>query len=464
LLIKLEDCCLNSFLDDYTLTESEIYDLYWNMSRSADVTGNILLHSTAARDLRERIVSLQDDLNTADASSPEVPISNELLEEYANNIRRLHAMLMANKLRPRHVNNLYETLAKFVLEKPTQNENITLYGSESLAAMLVLMHNNLRNPNHEVTTRICGLAQQLKDFCTTELSNDRLDLKRAKFMFCSVLILQIYQLPNSNLDTAALDTIIELLASPPRDVQSVDDLPANEYVSDMYFMFRNLIKAAEILLPSNRMWKILVQYKASVPAMRYLDLEIEKLIDAIIEFRIDIYINCLPIIQLHLYNESKAKKKASVALTAHVQLIDRNCSVFDAWLMRYIIFKDTLNLLIKNMRFRRSEVSASRNLLFPLQHVLTLVSELHLHGEHFKSISNQMRSLEVEAVGTQEKAEMENFRTEISIYLYKVEDDDEGKLTALPPGPLNFWQHNALQDSSGPARPQVPQILITSHE
>jgi len=75
-----------------------------------------------------------------------------------------------------------------------------------------------------------------------------------------------------------------------------------------------------------------------------------------------------------------------------------------------------------------------------------------------------MRSLEVEAVGTQEKAEMENFRTEISIYLYKVEDDDEGKLTALPPGPLNFWQHNALQDSSGPARPQVPQILITSHE
>jgi len=183
----------------------------------------------------------------------------------------------------------------------------------------------------DVTGNILLHSTAARDLRTTELSNDRLDFKRAKFMFCSVLILQIYQLPNSSLDTAALDTIIELLASPPRDVQPVDDLPANEYVSDMYFLFRHLIKAAEILLPSNRMWKILVQYKASVPAMRYLDLEIEKLIDAVMEFRIDIYINCLPIIQLHLYHESKAKKKASVALTAHVQLIGRNCAVLDSF-------------------------------------------------------------------------------------------------------------------------------------
>ncbi|XP_016946444.2 uncharacterized protein LOC108022113 [Drosophila biarmipes] len=458
LLIKLEDCCLNSFLDDYTLTEGEMYDFYWHMSRSVDATGNILLHSTAARDLRDKIVELQADLSTTEA-----PISQELLEEYANAIRRLHAMLMANQLRPRHVSNLHETLVKCVLERPTQNENLTLYGSESLAAMLVLMHGSLREPNHEVATRIRGLAQQLKDFCTTELSNDRLDLKRAKFMFCSVLILHINQLPNASLDTAALDTIIELLASPPKDVQTADDLPPQEYVSDMYFIFRHLIKAVEIVLPSNRMWKILVQYKAAVPAMKYLDPEVEKLIDAIMEFRIDTYVNCLPIIQLHLYHESKAKKKASVALTAHVQLIDRNCAALDAWLMRYIVFKDTLSLLIKKMRFRRADLSASRNILLPLQHVLILVTDLHLHEEHFKSISGQMRSLEVEAMGTQEKAELESFRTEISVYLYKVQDD-EGVLKALPQGPLNFWQHNALQDSSDSARPQVPQILITTHE
>jgi len=69
-------------------------------------------------------------------------------------------------------------------------------------------------------------------------------------------------------------------------------------------------------------------------------------------------------------------------------------------------------------------------------------------------------TLKEEAVGPQEKPEIESFITRISAFKYQAEDelleitnneDFEGKLKALPPGPLNFWQHNALNVSRAPS-------------
>jgi len=106
------------------------------------------------------------------------------------------------------------------------------------------------------------------------------------------------------------------------------------------------------------------------------------------ESRIESYVHCIPVIQLHLYNDAKVKKKASVALTAHLKLIDKNSSALDSWLLRLIIFQDSLDLLVKNMRIRRLEATSTRrrNRLLPLQHILILVDNLRLQEAHFMSM------------------------------------------------------------------------------
>jgi len=122
LLLNLESFFLDNYLNDDTLSESEVYGLYTNISRSVDATGNIQIHSTAARALRDEQSELQGRLNITTKEGPE---RQELLNAYAKSIRRLHGLLMANKLHVRYVVDIYETLAKFVLEMPTQNDNIS---------------------------------------------------------------------------------------------------------------------------------------------------------------------------------------------------------------------------------------------------------------------------------------------------------------------------------------------------
>ncbi|XP_037720167.1 uncharacterized protein LOC119553686 [Drosophila subpulchrella] len=459
LLLNLESFFLDNYLNDDTLSESEVYGLYTNISRSVDATGNIQIHSTAARALRDEQSELQGRLNTTTKEGPEM---QELLNDYAKSIRRLHGLLMANKLHVRYVVDIYETLAKFVLEMPTQNDNITLYGSESLAAILVLLHDDLRDFDDEMGLRISLLVQQLQDFCVSEMLNANVGLKRAKFMVCSILILHISQLPYSNLDCAAYDKILEILTSPPQELGSESVKLADTYVTGMYYVFRELIKTEQIVFPSNKIWKVLLQYQMCANKMKYLNSEIEQVIGVLMESRIESYVHCIPVIQLHLYNDAKVKKKASVALTAHLKLIDKNSSALDSWLMRLIIFQDSLDLLVKNMRIRRLEATSTRrrNRLLPLQHILILVDNLRLQEAHFMSIAKLVYTLKEEAVGPQEKPEIESFITRISAFKYQAEDeqleitnneDYEGKLKALPPGPLNFWQHNALNVSRAPS-------------
>ncbi|XP_039488191.1 uncharacterized protein LOC120449660 [Drosophila santomea] len=448
LLLNLESSCLDNFLNDDTIDETEFHRLYVNVSRSVDATGNIQIHTTTSRALRDEQASLQLQLNNTDPESPEM---QELLKEYANSYMRVHAVLMVNKLHVRYVTDIYETLAKFVLEMPTLNENITLYGAESLATMLVLLHGDLKDSNGEMIEKISALVKQLQDFCVSELSKENIDLKRAKFFVCSMLILHINQLPYSVLDSAAYNEILEVITSPPRESQP--ELLYNTYVADMHHIFRLLMKTEKFDIPTNRIWKLLVQYKMS--SIKYLDSEIEELINVLIEYRIESYLHCMSVIQFHIYKDSNGNKKGSMALTAHLQLIDKNSSTLDSWLLRFFIFKDSLNLLIKNMRIRRLKVTSSsqRNRLLPLKYILNMVVNLRLDDSHFLTIAKLLHVLKDETIGSQENLEIENFITQISTYKYQAEDEHleatkneyfEGRLKPLPPGPLNFWQHKTL--------------------
>ncbi|EDX10123.1 GD14325 [Drosophila simulans] len=349
LLLNLESSCLDNFLNDDTINESEFQRLYVNISRSVDATGNIQIHTTTSRALRDEQAALQLRLANTDSQSPEML---ELLKEYAFSYMRIHAVLMVNKLHVRYVADLYETLAKFVLEMPTLNENITLYGSESLASMLVLLHGDLKDSDAEMIDKISALS-----------------------------------------------------------------------------------------------------------SIKSLDTEIEELINVFIKYRIESYIHYMSVIQLHIYKDSNVNKKGSIALTAHLRLIDMNCSALDSWLLRYIIFKESLSLLIRNMRIRRSEVtnSSQRNRLLPLKYILNMVVNLRLDEAQFLNIAKMLHVLKDETIGPQENSEIENFITQISTYKYQAEDEHleatkneyfEGRLIPLPAGPLNLWQLKTLYNTT----------------
>lgn len=65
-----------------------------------------------------------------------------------------------------------------------------------------------------------------------------------------------------------------------------------------------------------------------------------------------------------------------------------------------------------------------------------------------------MNAIKMEAYGPVENLEIDNFISHVSELKYKCEDEAlassgdacfEGKLLALPAGPLNYWQQTALE-------------------
>lgn len=127
--------------------------------------------------------------------------------------------------------------------------------------MLVKLYEELDETNDELGVRISLLAQQLLEFCMSELSNSNLDLKRAKFLFCSTLTLHIGMLPGLSLDDATYGTILEWLTLPPRKSETQCESLLEGYLLEMHFVFRRLIQSQQLVLPNNRIWKVLVQYK-----------------------------------------------------------------------------------------------------------------------------------------------------------------------------------------------------------
>lgn len=122
LLLVLERFCLENFLQDGTLSEAEFEGLYINISRSVAATGNDLIHTTASRTIQEEQARLMALLNANDTEESQMV---ELLETYANSVRRLHSLLMANKLQVNQVAEMYSTLANLLLEKRIQNDSLS---------------------------------------------------------------------------------------------------------------------------------------------------------------------------------------------------------------------------------------------------------------------------------------------------------------------------------------------------
>ncbi|KAH8264967.1 hypothetical protein KR038_008864, partial [Drosophila bunnanda] len=447
LLLDLEKFCLENFLKDNTLSESEFQGLYSNIFRSVDATGNDVIHTSAENYIREEQASL---INQLDATDSEESQMVELLDSYANSIRRLHSLLIVKKFDVRHLADIYPTLAELLLEKRVQNESLICYGSESLATMLVMLYVARDKSNDDFRVRILLLVHQLLDFCKSELSNSNLAFVRAKYLFCSTLILHIGNLPDLSLDDATYSTLLDWLILPPRD--SDPELPVEGYVSEMYFVFRRLMQSKHLALPNNRIWKVLVQYKTTATALKYLDLELEQLLGVLLEHRVQGYIRCLPVILLHVTSDkNNSKARLLSILNAHLTIIDRQATAFDSWLLRLIVFQELLHLLIKNMGVRRSDVTNSRqrNRLLPLRSVLPLLTGLRLQENHFMIIAKSMHSLKEEAMGPEETMEIDNFINDISKFKYQCEDENlavennenfDGKLTSLPPGPMNHWQ------------------------
>ncbi|KAH8378565.1 hypothetical protein KR009_000003, partial [Drosophila setifemur] len=453
MLLSLETFCLDKFAQDDTLSESEFAELYSTISRSVSVTGNLLTHTIAARVLRDQQAQLKNQLNDMDSGDPQMP---ELLEAYEKSLRRLHSLLRANKLPVRYLPNIFEHVAKYLLEIPTQNDGLIHYGSESLALMLVLLFKNLGDSNDEMGIRISLLAQQLQEFCVTELTSDSVDLRRSKFMFCSILILHIGQIPCINFDAAIHDIILEQVNTLPHRMLSECNIITNYYVPEMHYMFRRLVKAEEIEFPSNRIWKIIMQYKMSGAASKYLDPEIEQLIGVLIENRIEIYAHCLSVIQLHIFNEAVVKRRSYQTMPAHLRFIEKHAAMLDSWLLRLIVLQSSLNFLLKNMHARRLEATSSkqRNRLLPLLQLLLPVAHLRLQRDHFKIFARAIFSFKEEAMGPLENSEIESFVNQVSKFKYECEDEHsaaensenfEGKLLALPPGPFSYWQHKTLE-------------------
>ncbi|KAH8324081.1 hypothetical protein KR067_007461, partial [Drosophila pandora] len=451
-LRDLEHFCLNRFLTDDTLDQG-LEGLFGNISRSAAVTGNDLMHPTVATTLRTQHAQLCIQLNDVDPGAPE---STEVLEAYVKNLRRIHCLLLLDKLPHNYYKDICESLAQILLKKIFQHEDLILYGSESLALMLVRQYSTIDDLDDESGLSISVLAQELLEFCLTELTKAKEDMRRSMFLFCSIIELYIGQIDCLTLDADAYEVIIESLITLPQTFLPKSNPVILECMPDMYHMFRQLLKVDQIELTNNRIWKIVMQYQMPGITLKYLDPELQELIVVLIKYRIETYAHCLSVILLKVNNDERSLKHALGVLSAHLNLIKTHASILDSWVLLLIIFQKSLNLLIKSIRVRRSQVTGlkKQNRLLPLSNFSLLIEGLRLEAPHFMRIAELMNIIKMEAYGSVENLEIDKFIIHVSELKYKCEDEAlastgdacyEGKLLALPAGPLNYWQQTALE-------------------
>ncbi|XP_001967385.4 uncharacterized protein LOC116655306 isoform X1 [Drosophila ananassae] len=452
-LRDLEHFCLNRFLTDDTLDHSEFQGLFGNISLSAAVTGNELMHPTVATTLRTQHAQLCIQLNDVDSGAPE---STEVLEAYVKNLRRIHSLLLLDKLPHNYYKDICESLAQILLKKTFQHEDLIMYGSESLALILVRQYSTIDVLDDESGLSISVLAQELLEFCLTELTKAKEDIRRSMFLFCSIIELYIGRIDCLTLGADAYEVIIESLITLPQTFLPKSNPLILECMPDMYHMFRELLKVDHIELTNNRIWKIVMQYQMPGSTLKYLDPELKELIIVLIEYKIETYVHCLSVILLKLNNDERSLKHALDVLSAHLNLIKTHASTLDSWVLPLIIFQKSLNLLIKSIRVRRSQVTGSKkqNRLLPLNTFSLLIESLRLEAPHFMRMAELMNIIKMESYGSVENLEIDKFIIHVSELKYKCEDEAlastgdacfEGKLLALPAGPLNYWQHTALE-------------------
>ncbi|BFF97298.1 uncharacterized protein DMAD_05740 [Drosophila madeirensis] len=446
LLLTLENFCLDKFLHDETLSDSEISGLYTNLSRSVEATGNRQIHITAAGSVQYQHAQLQAQMNANDLDAEQ---REELLEAYGQCLRRLLALLRANKLSGDHLVEMLDSVVLNLLEKPQQKENLSIFGSESLAFMLIRLHKEHKD--------VIGMAQQLCDFCVYELTNSTGEsFKRSKFMFCSVVILHIGLQNDFPLDAPTYDALLMCLTATPTGSQHSCDQLTQSYIQEMHLLFRQMLACDQVALPNNRIWRALLHTTVPGAAAQVLRNELDLLAGVLIEHRVICYVHCLSVIQLRFGNEASANKRMTATLNAHLRLIDSHASAVDAWMLRWTVFHGSLELLIKKMGAVRLEATTAQvNRLLPLQHLQLIVANMRLKEIHFLKIAHLICSLKEAAIGSKERAEIGGFINQISAFKYRCEDENaeqsiselfEGKLLSVPPGPMTLWQHKAMGD------------------
>lgn len=279
-----------------------------------------------------------------------------------------------------------------------------MYGSESLALILVRQYSTIDVLDDESGLSISVLAQELLEFCLTELTKAKEDIRRSMFLFCSIIELYIGRIDCLTLGADAYEVIIESLITLPQTFLPKSNPLILECMPDMYHMFRELLKVDHIELTNNRIWKIVMQYQMvrvgilitslfvtffynfqPGSTLKYLDPELKELIIVLIEYKIETYVHCLSVILLKLNNDERSLKHALDVLSAHLNLIKTHASTLDSWVLPLIIFQKSLNLLIKSIRVRRSQVTGSKkqNRLLPLNTFSLLIESLRLEAPHF---------------------------------------------------------------------------------
>lgn len=277
--------------------------------------------------------------------------------------------------------------------------------------MFIVLHYERKDLEdaHEHLARSLQLAEILRDDCVRKLSILPQNMPQTKSLFCAIAALHLGLPNNLILNALTYDTLSARLSDVTTALNTRSDTLVLSYVKEMHSLFRQLHENELIVLPTNRIWKPLLQYKivrADFASMQIVKVfkpfshlqihttpvcitrELEELIVVLIKRHIVTYAHNLSVIQLHTFNACRNKNRFSVALAAHMRLVEVNASAKDAWLLRLHVFNASLELLVNRLAALRteSEVTTSRNNLFPLRHLLLLVNRLRLEEAHFMNM------------------------------------------------------------------------------
>ncbi|KAH8369658.1 hypothetical protein KR093_000567, partial [Drosophila rubida] len=457
LLKNLETYSLNMFLTDQSLNVTEFASLFVNICDSIEVSGNKELLVMTAQTLQDQYAEISVQLISLDGQEHQSELE-ELLESYALCVSRLYSLLKVNMLRGHQVCDMYDTLASQLFSAAKVNESLALYGYECLALMCGMLHRERDEVEHFELhePKILQLAKQLRDVSVSQLRKTSTNFSENRPWLCSIILLQVGLHHCLPLNAVIYDLLINKIADETLADEARSNSIFKSQIQEIYLLFRQLHTICTTPLPSNRIWKTLLQFKMVVKMPDYISPELAELIPVLIKRHFVSYAKCLPVINLHICNESTTRKRVNLALGAHLQLIEQYASVKDAWLLRLYVFNATLEMLVKNLSTKRAStnVARKRNHLMPLQHMMLLVCTLRLEKSHFMNIGRLLFSLKANLFGDQNELELDKFTIQISAHKYRCEDAHatalmadsvlESELTPLPPGPLTKWQAEAF--------------------
>ncbi|KAH8261626.1 hypothetical protein KR044_012346, partial [Drosophila immigrans] len=451
LVKSLEAYCLDMFLTDDSLNATEFASLFINICHSIEVTGSKELLVMTAQTLQDQYAEISVQLLGIDDHERQSE-SGDLLQSYAQCVRRLYALLKENMLRAHQVCDMYDTLARQLFDSDKIDECLAAYGYECLALMLGLLHRERSEVVHFELheAKVLQLAKQLRNVSVHNLRKNSINFSQNKPWLCSILLLQVGLFHCLPLNTVIYDLLIDKIADRTLAQQARVNTLFCRQIQEIHYLFRQIHNISP--MPSNRIWKCLLQFKMVVKMPDYISPELDNLIPVLIKRHYPFYAGCLPVINMKLCNEPTTKKRVNLALAAHLKLVDENASDMEAWLLRLYVFNATLEKLVNNLTAHNaaSNIMRKRNHFMPLKHLMSLVSPLRLEKSHFLNIGRLLFKLKANVIGEQNELELDKFLIEISAHKYRCEDahaeallsDDasHSRLTPLPHGPFTKWQ------------------------